>query len=137
MMLFEGVSQMSINTNLEILNISKQAYPALVLTLFVVGFVIYGIVNAPDDGDQVRIQNLRGPGGRPLPCRRRSANQVKKAAAIKDFSSTAKWIFRLGQTAIILTFIVDAVIILLQVLLFRKDQWWPGQSAVVRIIQKF
>ena len=120
------------DTSLRILNISKQAYPAIVLGLFVICFVIYGIVNAPDEGDSVSVGALRGPGGRPLPYRRKSANQVKEAGAIKDFSPVAKLIFRLGQTAVILTFIVDAVLILLQVLLYRKDQWWPGQSAIVR-----
>lgn len=121
----------SIDTSLRILNISKQSYPAIVLGLFLVGFIIYGIKHAPDEGDSVTVGALRGPGGRPLPFRRKSANLVKEAAAVRDFSPMAKFIFRLGQTAIILTFIVDAAIILLQVLLYRKDEWWPGQSAIV------
>ena len=125
----------SLDTCLRILNISKNAYPAIVLGLFIVAFVIYGIVHAPDEGEKISIQNLRGPGGRPLPFRRKSANQVKEAvAAIKDFTPGAKLTFRIGQTGIILTFIIDAAIIILQVLLYRKNEWWPGQSAVVRQI---
>lgn len=130
-MLLTGAGHVSMSTSLKILNITKQASPAIVLGLFVVGFVVYSIVNAPSDGDQVPVQALRGPGGRPLPFRRKSANQVKEDNAIKDASPTAKLVFRLGQTGVIATFIVDAVIILLQVLFYRKDSWWPGQSAIV------
>ena len=130
--MLSGGPSISLDTSLRILNIAKQAYPATVLGLFILLFVIYGIRNAPDEGDQVTISAVRGPGGRPLPFRRPSAKQVKQAAAIRDFSPTAKLIFRLGQTGIILTFIVDAAIILFQVVIYRKDQWWPGQSAVVR-----
>ena len=132
MMLLAGIGHLSLRTTLRVLNISKQAYPAIVLGLFVVGFVIYGIINAPGDGEEVKVDALLGPGGRPLPFRRKSANQARDAAATKDFTPAAKLAFRLGQTGIILTFIVDAVIILLQVLLYRKNQWWPGQSAIVR-----
>lgn len=124
--------QFSVDASLRILNISKQAYPAIVLGVFLVGFIIYGIRHAPDEGDSVAVGALRGPGGRPLPYRRKSANLLKEAAAIRDFSPVAKFIFRLGQIGVILTFIVDAVLILLQVLMYRKDEWWPGQSAIVR-----
>jgi ATP-binding cassette, subfamily B, vacuolar membrane transporter HMT1/ACLQ len=130
-MMVAGNPSPSLDSKIHLLNITKQLYPAIVLAVFVIGFIIYGVANAPDDSDQIRVQALRGPGGRPLPFRRKSAHQVKEAAAIKDFSPLAKLVFRIGQTGVILTFIVGSVIILLQVVLYRKDMWWPGQSAIV------
>jgi len=121
----------SARESLEILNITKKIYPCVIFALFIVAFVVHGIANAPSDGDQVRIDPMRGPGGRPLPRRRRSANQVKEAVAVKDFSPRSKLVFRVLQLGVLLTFVFNAVIVILQVLLYRREEWWPGESEVV------
>lgn len=121
----------AIQTSLRILNVAKSTYPAVTFILFVLTFIIYGIKTAPDDGDKVQIHAMLGPGGRPLPTRRKSANQIKAAAAVKDFPPGTKTILRLFQAAVVLTFLVNAGIAIFQILLNRKDDWWPGQSAVV------
>lgn len=121
----------AIESSLRILNAAKSAYPAILLVVFLAAFVYHGIVTAPDDGDKVQIHPMRGPGGRPLPIRRKSANQVKEAAAVKDLSPGIKTVFKLSQVIIILSFLANAGILLFETLLDRKDEWWPGQNAVV------
>ena len=114
-----------------VLSVIKFVYAPVILGVFLVAFIIYGVRNAPEDGDRVQIHSMRGPGGRPLPHRRVSAKQLKEAAKVKDFSPNAKLIFKLFSTGILLTFLGQAVLIILQVLAYRQDKWWPGQTPVV------
>lgn len=120
-----------IQTSLRILNVAKSSYPAITLFVFVLAFIVYGIRTSPNNGDKVQIHAMLGPGGRPLPTRRKSANQIKAAAAIKDFPHGTKTFLRLFQAGVVLTFLINAGITIFQVLLNRKDDWWPGESAVV------
>ncbi|KAJ4520079.1 ATP-binding cassette-type vacuolar membrane transporter Hmt1 [Exophiala dermatitidis] len=124
----------AIQASLRVLNVARLAYPAIVLVIFVAAFITYGIKTAPNDGDKVQIHPMRGPGGRPLPIRRRSANQVKTAAAVTDVSPTTKTAFRIGQASVILTFLVNAGLILFQTVLNRDEEWWPGQNAVIYVV---
>ena len=117
--------------NSRVLGVTKFIYAPVVLGVFLIAFIIYGIRNAPEDGDRVQIHSMRGPGGRPLPHRRVSAKQLKEAAKVKDFSPNAKLIFKLFSAGILLTFLGQAVLIIFQVIAYRKDQWWPGQTPVV------
>ncbi|KIW34875.1 uncharacterized protein PV07_01622 [Cladophialophora immunda] len=124
----------AIQASLRVLNVAKTIYPAILLVVFVVAFVYHGIKTAPDDAGKVKIHPMRGPGGRPLPIRRRSANQVKEAAAVKDLSPAVKALFKVGQVIVILTFLGNAAILLFETLLNRKDEWWPGKNAVIYVI---
>ncbi|EXJ59537.1 uncharacterized protein A1O5_12162 [Cladophialophora psammophila CBS 110553] len=124
----------AIQASLRALNLAKWTYPAILLIVFVVAFVYHGIKTAPDDGGKVTIHPMRGPGGRPLPIRRRSANQVKEAAAVKDLSPAVKTVFKVGQVIVILSFLGNAAILLFETLLNRKDEWWPGKNAVIYVI---
>lgn len=128
----------SLGSSLRALNTARDVYPAVVLVVFLACFVTYGIVNAPREADKV----VRGPGGRPLPVRTKSNNghatdDDDDAAAQKDVSPRAKLAFRLGHTAIVLTFIFHAAAMVLQVLLYRHDEWWPGQSPVIFVVGSF
>lgn len=115
----------------ELLYVTKTAYPPIVLGIFLVGFIIYGVVTAPRDDGKVEVQAKRGPGGRPLPTRRKSASQVKEASKASDFSPNAKLCFKLITAGVLLTFVVNGAAIILQVLIYRDDRWWAGQAAVV------
>lgn len=130
------MSTISLEQSLGILNYTRSIYPAIIFGLFLISFITFGVINAPDDGDKVRVEALRGPGGRPLPTRRKSANQVKDANAIKDFSPRAKMIFTGLQAGVLMAFVANGVAVILQVIWYRKDEWWPGQSAVVSL-QRF
>ena len=114
-----------------ILAVTKTASPAVILSIFLLGFIIYGIVTAPSDDGKVEVHAKRGPGGRPLPMRRKSASQVKEAARVRDFTPNAKLVFRSLSVGILATLLVNAAAIILQTLIYREDQWWPGQAAVV------
>jgi hypothetical protein len=118
----------------EILNFTKTAYPAIIFLVFLIGFIIYGVVNAPDDSDKVKVHPTLGPGGRPLPHRRKSANQVKEAVKVKDLSKNAKLVFRTISSGILLTWAINSVQLILRVIIYNREQWWPGQAAVVRLI---
>ena len=74
---------------------------------------------------------MRGPGGRPLPTRRKSNNQIKEAAAVSDFSPRTKAVFATLTGGLILAFVANGVSTLLQVIAYTEEKWWPGQSAVV------
>jgi hypothetical protein len=71
-----------------------------------------------------------GPGGRPLPKRCRSAAPARKP---KEFSPTVKRFFNWFSVAVLVTYLADATIYILHVLLARSENWWRGQSAVVCI----
>jgi ATP-binding cassette, subfamily B, vacuolar membrane transporter HMT1/ACLQ len=116
----------------EILGITKQASPVITFLVFLISFIIYGIVNAPDDSDKIKVHPTLGPGGRPLPQRRKSANQVKEAVKVKDLSKSAKLVFRAITSGLLLTWAINSAQLILQVIIYRDDHWWPGQAAVVR-----
>ena len=130
-------AEIDFDTSYRILNWTKKLDPAIVLVLFVLGFVIHGIINAPEDQGNVQIHPMKGPGGRPLPVRRKSAKQAKQAAAVKDFSPTAKFFFKGFQFGVLVTFMVNAGLIFSQCIADRDVQWWPGESAVVYVVGSF
>lgn len=124
----------ALQASLGILNAAKLAHPAVVLLIFVAAFIAYGIKTAPDNGDKVKIHPMRGPGGRPLPIRRKSANQVKAATAVEDASPATKTFFKVGQASIILTFLANAGLLLFKTVWDRNDEWWAGQNAVIYVV---
>lgn len=116
--------------SVRILKYTKLAAPPAVLVVFLVGFIIHGIVTAPPS-DDVEIHPKLGPGGRPLPKRRQSSQQVKEAIKVRDFSPHIKLLFNWLGLLLLMTFAVDAVLVILQSIIYFRHQWWPGQSAVV------
>jgi ATP-binding cassette, subfamily B, vacuolar membrane transporter HMT1/ACLQ len=120
----------ALESTLKVLNYTRTAYPAILIVVFIAAFIYHGIKTSPDD-TKVKIHAMRGPGGRPLPIRRRSANQVKEAAAVKDLPPGIKTIFKITQCMVVLTFLGNAAILLIETLANREDQWWPGRTAVV------
>lgn len=115
----------------EILGTTKSASPVIIFLVFLTSFIIYGVAHAPDDSDKVKIHPTLGPGGRPLPQRRKSANQVKEAVKVKDLSKNAKLVFRATSSGLLITWAINSAQLILQVVIYRDDHWWPGQAAVV------
>lgn len=105
--------------------------PAILLVVFLVAFVTHGIITAPATDDDVEIHPKLGPGGRPLPRRRRSSQQVKAAAKTRDFPAKVKLFFNWLAAAVLFTLILDAIFIILQTIIYFRQRWWPGQAAVV------
>lgn len=126
-------SALSLDETYKILNQVRGLYPVIILGIFVVCFITFGVINSPDDGDKVTVHSMRGPGGRPLPTRRKSNNQIKEAVAVRDFSGRTKIVFAVLTSFVILSFVANGVSALLQILAFKDDHWWPGQSYVVSL----
>ena len=118
----------------KILNIVRSIYPAIILGIFLICFITFGIINSPDDGDKVTIESMRGPGGRPLPTRRKSNNQIKEAVSVRDFSPRVKATFAVLTSFVILAFVANGAFSLIQILTNQPQHWWPGQSYVVSIL---
>lgn len=111
----------------ELLEYLRTWYPVVLLVLFVLAFVVNTMVLART-ANQDDAQNI-GPGGRPLPRRSRSPSALKKTQA---FSGTVKQCFNWLSAGILLTFLSDSIIYVSHVVIARSEQWWRGQSVVVR-----
>lgn len=122
---------LTLDQTYQVLNHVRGLYPVIILGVFIVCFITFGVINSPDDGDKITVQSMTGPGGRPLPTRRKSNNQIKEAVAIHDFSARTKIVFALLNSFVILTFVANGVSALLEILAYKDDHWWPGQSYVV------
>lgn len=120
----------SFGTSRQILKYTQIAAPAIILVVFLVAFVTHGILNAPPS-DDVEVLAKSGPGGRPLPKRRQSTQQVKEAVKTRDFSPNVKLLFNWLGLFALMTFAVDALLIVLQTIIHFREKWWPGQAAVV------
>lgn len=113
---------------LELLEYLRTCYPIFLLFLFAVAFVVNTMVTASRASNS---QSVRmGPGGRPLPKRCRSTAPARKA---KEFSPTVKRFFNWFSVGVLLTYLMDATIYILHVMMARSEHWWRGQSAVVRV----
>lgn len=131
------LGSLSLQQSYEVLNYSRSLYPAVILVVFLVCFITFGVINSPADREKITVQSMRGPGGRPLPTRRKSNNQIKEAVATGDFSSRAKAAFLFLTTGVILAFVLNGSTVLIEILTYRSEEWWPGQSAVIFIVGSF
>lgn len=116
---------------LELLEYLRTCYPIFLLVLFLVAFVANTMVTARkasrDDSQRM------GPGGRPLPKRSRSSGTFRKT---QSFSKTAKRLFNWISVAVIVTYLADATIYVVHVMVARSEHWWRGQSEVVRLARR-
>lgn len=122
--------RVSLATSHQIQTYTKISAPAIILGVFLVAFISHGILTAPPNND-VEVHARLGPGGRPLPKRRQSSQQVKQATKVRDFSPSVKLLFNWLGLFALLTFAVNAVLIILQSIIHFREKWWPGQAAVV------
>jgi hypothetical protein len=108
------------------------AYPILLVAVFLAAFTVHSIATASEDATSVPTQ-LTGPGGKPLP---RTRNQKAKEKAQQeqrdyDFSPARKLFFHLGSAGVVLTFALNAAIVILHAVWDRTETWWCGQHVVV------
>ena len=116
-----------------ILTYLHYASPILLLVFFLVAFTAHGILTAPKDEIIEADPNQTGPGGKPLPrTPSPSAKQEREKQRHQDFSQNRKLLFDWLSVAVIFTFLGNVVIVIVHALLDRKDEWWCGQSVIVR-----
>ena len=106
------------------------AYPPVMLALFLIAFTVHSIATASKDTTIAASTDQTGPGGKPLPKNAGPSARSKKKV-ISDFSPARKLLFDLLSVGAILTFVGNAVIVILHALIYRKDNWWCGQSVAV------
>ncbi|KAJ5389931.1 uncharacterized protein N7496_000999 [Penicillium cataractarum] len=116
----------------ELLEYLRTCYPIFLLCLFAVAFVVNTMITASRSSNNESVR--MGPGGRPLPKRCRSAAPARKP---KEFSPTVKRFFNWFSVAVLVTYLIDATIYILHVMLARSEHWWRGQSAVIYIVASF
>ncbi|KAJ5629007.1 Vacuolar ABC heavy metal transporter (H.t1.c1) [Penicillium lividum] len=116
---------------LELLDYLRTCYPVLLMILFVVAFIANTVSNAKKS-NQTETPRM-GPGGRQLPQRSRSSGIHQT----QGFSENVKRVFNWLSAAVLLTFLADATIYILHVIIARSEHWWRGQSVVVYIVGSF
>ena len=105
------------------------AYPVVLLVFFLVTFMTYSISGA-DVERTTTPAKVTGPGGKPLPRSKRRNSTIPKPKT-PDFSPAKKALFKWTSVALVLTFLADAVIVLLHILVNRAEGWWCGQHVAV------
>ena len=114
----------------ELLVVVKELYPCLVIVVFLVAFISRTIYTTRKD-PAVEESPLLGPGGRPLPQRRKSAKRMPQTSDRPDFSPSTKLFVNWMMVVVLMSFLANAVAIIVQTIAYRKESWWCGQSAVV------
>ena len=115
---------------LNVLNAARVAAPFVSIILFVVVFVFRTVLKSPEEPSPPATPTL-GPGGRPLPPRRKSARGVKQSLESSVFSPATKKLINYLSILILVTFLGNAAVIVLQTLVYRQEHWWCGQSTIV------
>ncbi|KAL8740562.1 MAG: hypothetical protein Q9190_006755 [Brigantiaea leucoxantha] len=111
--------------------------PFVLLVFFLVAFTVHSIVTAPGDEVVTASTEVTGPGGKPLPRNASRATKERSDQKRLDFSPARKLIFTWLSVGAILTYIGNAIVVILHALIKRKDQWWCGEAAAVYIVASF
>ena len=106
------------------------ASPIILLFLFLVAFMVSSIRAAPRE-TKSNEPVLRGPGGKPLPQNKRGKSEPKPQ--LPEFSPARRILFNWISLGAAITFVANAVAVILHALVGRKDGWWCGEHAAVRI----
>lgn len=123
-------SPFSHKTTRDILRYIRITSPIALLVIFLITFLAQSIISAKG-GKNIHNGVRTGPGGRPLPQRTRSTAFVNQQPV--DFSENVKTTFKWLSVAVLVTLVVDAAFTMIHVLLYRRENWWCGQSVVVSI----
>lgn len=113
-----------------ILTYTQFSSPPVLLLAFLIAFVTHSVIHAPEDEDAS--SRPLGPGGKPLPRSLSAINKAKRKQEVVDFSPARKTLFNCLSIFVILTFLASATLTIVHALLRRAENWWCGQSAVVR-----
>ena len=106
------------------------AYPVVLLVFFLVTFMSHSIITANPEKTTTAAP-VSGPGGKPLPRNKRARSGSIIKLQGRDFSPAQKSLFKWVSVALIFTFLANAVLVLLHVLVNRADGWWCGQHVAV------
>jgi len=126
-----GRPWVSHQTAQDILIYVHYSYPIILLVFFLAATTAHAVLTASRDEVVQTTPDQTGPGGKPLP-RNTSPGARGKTQKIVEFSSSRKLFFTWISVAAILTFLGDAIIAIVHALVDKKNNWWCGESVVVR-----
>jgi len=105
-------------------------YPWVLLLTFLVAFVANSILSAEPSSTCVE-PTATGPGGKPLPQSAKKTKEEREKRKLKDFSPVRKFLFIYLSAGVILTFIGNAINIIVHALSERENGWWCGKATAV------
>lgn len=114
------------------IRVIHNAYPVVLLLMFMVSLVVHGIRNAESaepTANAYTKPKATGPGGKPLPTTIVST-KAKKPEATR-LTLVRRFLFAWLSVGLIATFLGNAANILVHALSARKDGYWCGSSGVV------
>lgn len=109
------------------------AYPLVLLVWFIVVFTLRSIATSRTEEEDVETDPSTptqvGPGGKPLPKISPSRSDGKQD--VLDFSKPRKLLFEWLSLGAALTFVGNAITVVVHALYARNEDWWCGQAVVV------
>ena len=106
------------------------AYPVILLVYFLTAFMGHSVWTAREESTSTAAAQ-KGPGGKLLP-RDKKAKPSKKDPTV-EFSPAIKSLFNWVSIGVVFTFLADAVVISVHVLLKRESNWWCGKDVAVSL----
>ena len=103
--------------------------PIILLVVFLFAFVWHSIAISTTVESLEPLQ--LGPGGKPLPRGLSSSAKAKKATEMVDYSPGRKYLFTWFSALILLSFIGNAILVIVETLKKRSENWWCGEAFVV------
>ncbi|KAL1652004.1 ATP-binding cassette-type vacuolar membrane transporter Hmt1 [Diplodia intermedia] len=130
------------STTRQLLLYLHYASPIVLLFFFLTTFTIRSVAASSssnsnsNDLDQT-YHAPTGPGGKPLPKRTPTRTPPKKDPQAHDLPRARKLLFEWLSVLVALTFVANAINIIVHALYSRSEQWWCGQSVVIYIVGSF
>lgn len=126
------------STTRQVLLYLHYASPIVLLLFFLAAFTFRTIAASESSNRNANPQSQpdttapTGPGGKPLPKRTPTRTPPKKDPTETDLPRGRKLLFEWLSVLAALTYVANAINIIVHALYSRSDQWWCGQSVVVR-----
>ena len=106
------------------------AAPVILIFYFLAAFTGHSIATASKD-TIVKPSSQTGPGGKPLPRNTGRRADALREKPLPDFSPATKIAFNWLTVGAVLTFVLNAVVVVLHALVDRENDWWCGQDMAV------
>ncbi|TAQ83126.1 hypothetical protein B7494_g8550 [Chlorociboria aeruginascens] len=116
----------------EILNLAHFNYPWVLLIVFLVAFTANSILTAEPSAESIE-PTVTGPGGKPLPRSARLTEKDKEKRRLKDFSPARKLLFLWLSAAVLATFLLSAINIVVHALDEHEEGWWCGEATAIYV----
>ena len=105
-------------------------YPWIIVAVFLVAFLANSILTA-ETSNTSNAPTVTGPGGKPLPGSAKKAKEEREKRKSEDFSPARKFVFIYLSVGVIITFIGNAINIVIHALSERENGWWCGEATAV------